>query len=177
MWEEAAIPTSSTSKPRPPGDGRAGRQLGINNPHPRLSKPGRSVEWLKPYTDESPGPPLVARAFHQGNWWCPDQFRERGTFEPSRKSNSIPGDRDGKLEFRILPPGPALRYLTPPFIKGLAIWFETALAGPGGQPRQAAKLPTKVKLYPGKWVWAWNNSSRSWKCGGWRCLGFSAFLA
>jgi ferrochelatase len=64
----------------------------------------------------------------------------------------------------------------PTFISGLADLVQQALSGPEINLEQAARLPTKVKLYPqDKWAWGWNNSSEVWN-GRLAMLGFSAFL-
>ena len=58
----------------------------------------------------------------------------------------------------------------------MADLVSSSLEGPEVNLDEAAKLPSKVKLYPQeKWQWGWNNSSEAWN-GRIAMIGFLAFL-
>jgi ferrochelatase len=130
------------------------------------------VEWLKPYTE--------------------DALRELGkagvddlvVVPISFVSEHIETLEEIDIEYREIATEAGIRHFRrvpaldtdPTFISGLADLVEQALSGPEINLEQAARLPTKVKLYPqDKWAWGWNNSSEVWN-GRLAMLGFSAFL-
>jgi len=188
MWRKRAIPTAAHRSLEPPalmaelGGGERPRFPGggarpFTIPTPSLiQRPGRSVEVAQALYRRSPGPALVARA-SRNLVVIPISFVSEHIRNPLRKSTSkLPGDRDGSWNSEF-PPGPGPRLPTPPSSKGLADLVETPSLDRRSTSIQAAKLPTKVQASTPrkKWSGAENNSSEA-GMGGWRMLGFSAFL-
>ncbi len=152
---------------------RLQRDLGHANPH-TLAYQSRvgPVEWLKPYTDD---------ALRQlGS----DGVQDLVVVPISFVSEHIETLEEIDIEYREIAEESGIHhFLRVPaldtdatFITGLADLVVAALEGPEVNLDQAAKLPTKVKLYPqDKWAWGWNNSSEVWN-GRLAMVGFSAFL-
>jgi len=152
---------------------RLHQDLGYANPH-TLAYQSRvgPVEWLKPYTED---------ALRQlGS----DGVQDLVVVPISFVSEHIETLEEIDLEYREIAEESGIHHFLrvpaldtdPTFITGLADLVVQALEGPEINLDQAARLPTKVKLYPqDKWAWGWNNSSEVWN-GRLAMVGFSAFL-
>jgi ferrochelatase len=152
---------------------RLERELGHPNPH-TLAYQSRvgPVEWLRPYTEEA-----LEDLGHAGT-------RDLVVVPISFVSEHIETLEEIDIEYRDLASEagvvnfrrvPALD-TDPTFVCGLADLVQEALAGPEVNLDQAARLPTRTKLYPqDRWAWGWNNSSEIWN-GRLAMVGFSAFL-
>jgi len=152
---------------------RLHQDLGYANPH-TLAYQSRvgPVEWLKPYTED---------ALRQlGS----DGVQDLVVVPISFVSEHIETLEEIDLEYREIAEESGIHHFLrvpaldtdPTFITSLADLVVQALEGPEINLDQAARLPTKVKLYPqDKWAWGWNNSSEVWN-GRLAMVGFSAFL-
>jgi protoporphyrin/coproporphyrin ferrochelatase len=148
-------------------------RLGYANPY-TLAYQSRvgPVEWLKPYTEDALRD--LGKAGISDLVVVPISF----------VSEHIETLEEIDIEYRELATEAGIRHFRrvpaldtdPTFISGLADLVQQSLSGPEINLEQAARLPTKVKLYPqDKWAWGWNNSSEVWN-GRLAMLGFSAFL-
>ena len=153
--------------------GRLRERLGHDNPY-TLAYQSRvgPVEWLKPYTEDALRD--LGKAGVNDLVVVPISF----------VSEHIETLEEIDIEYREIATEAGIRHFRrvpaldtdPTFISGLADLVQQALSGPEINLEQAARLPTKVKLYPqDKWAWGWNNSSEVWN-GRLAMLGFSAFL-
>jgi len=147
--------------------------LGHANPH-TLAYQSRvgPVEWLRPYTEDA-----LRELGEQG-------VRELVVVPISFVSEHIETLEEIDIEYREIATEAGIAHFRrvpaldtdPTFISGLADLVQEAMAGPEVNLDQAARLDTKVKLYPqDKWAWGWNNSSEVWN-GRLAMVGFSAFL-
>jgi ferrochelatase len=147
--------------------------LGHANPH-TLAYQSRvgPVEWLRPYTEDA-----LRELGEQG-------VRELVVVPISFVSEHIETLEEIDIEYREIATEAGIAHFRrvpaldtdATFISGLADLVQEAMAGPEVNLDQAARLDTKVKLYPqDKWAWGWNNSSEVWN-GRLAMVGFSAFL-
>ncbi|MFN7899842.1 MAG: ferrochelatase, partial [Synechococcaceae cyanobacterium] len=152
---------------------RLRERLGFANPY-TLAYQSRvgPVEWLKPYTEDALRD--LGKAGVNDLVVVPISF----------VSEHIETLEEIDIEYREIATEAGIRHFRrvpaldtdATFISGLADLVQQALDGPEINLEQAARLPTKVKLYPqDKWAWGWNNSSEVWN-GRLAMLGFSAFL-
>jgi ferrochelatase len=152
---------------------RLRERLGFANPY-TLAYQSRvgPVEWLKPYTEDA-----LRDLGKEG-------VNDLVVVPISFVSEHIETLEEIDIEYREIATEAGIRHFRrvpaldtdPTFISGLADLVQQALNGPEINLEQAARLPTKVKLYPqDKWAWGWNNSSEVWN-GRLAMLGFSAFL-
>ncbi len=116
-------------------------------------------EWIKPYTNE-----VLQKLGSSG-------LRDLVVVPISFVSEHIETLEEIDIEYRELAMKSGIinfrrvRALDtyPSFINALADLVVSSLNGPEVPLDEAAKLPTKIKLYPQeKWQWGWNNSSEVW---------------
>jgi len=132
----------------------------------RLSKPGRSGEWLKPIPT-SPCPALVARRVKELVVFPISFVHERPHRNPSRKIDIEYGDATESWN-QNSPRVPALRYLTH-CITRPADFGRNRPRWTGGQPRSELPAPHQVKALPPRRseVWGLEQHAPVWKWG-WR---------